>query len=533
MKAHLLYRDRDFDPTQAEPTHADDLVDDVELDTLLDTMAGNDGLIRSVSRTVLLTGLVDPEQIRYRQHVLDDCLHHREDVSALYQLAGDAIAAEKGVFRGFFSERPESLLHRSVEVLELFVEALKKLRRTAADLAPTFRSEGFTAFFERVSAELDDAYFAEISRHLKLMRFGGGLLVSATVGPGGETTGFVLRRPRDENKSMFNRAGLRKPTFSYTIPDRDEGGFDALSELRDRALSEVANAAAQSSDHVLSFFRALRTELAFYLGAVNAHAAVTGIGAPTCYPEPAELSTRRLSARGVYDASLCIRKRQPVVGNSVQADSADLVMVTGANQGGKSTFLRALGLAHLMMAGGMFVAAESFAASTRTGVFTHFKREEDETMSSGKFDEELARLSALIDQVRPGGLLLANESFQSTNEREGSEVARQVIHALIDSDVTVVFVTHLYDLGHSMYTELGEGREDAATVEHNGVFLRAERDQAGRRTFRVIPGEPLPTSYGDEVYDRIFAGHERTAAPSRADGHEPGTPSPLPTAPTS
>jgi hypothetical protein len=495
MKSRLLFADRDLDAQATEPKHSDEVVADLELDTLLDAMAGADKLIWSVSRLILLNGLTDVDQINYRQQVLADCLQHPEDVRALYALAGDGIEAERSVWRGFLSERPESLLHRSVQIMDLFVEVLRKLRALSAEVAPRFQSTGFTRFFALIIAELDEDYFAEIERHLKNLRFSRGTLISARLGRSNEGVEFVLRRPKDENRSMFNRAGLRKPTFSYTIPDRDEAGMHALAELHDRALDDVANAAAQSCDHVLSFFRALRVELAFYLGCLNLHERLDAIGAAANLPEPRSHTTRAWSAVELYDVCLCLRVGQPVVANTVNADGARLIMVTGANQGGKSTFLRSVGLAQLMMDAGMFVGAREFAAATRTGVFTHYKREEDVQMESGKFDEELKRMSTLAEHIRPGALLLCNESFQATNEREGSEIGRHVLTALLDAGITVFFVTHLYDLAHSCYAER------SAT----SLFLRAERGVDGRRTFRVVPGEPQPTSHGLDLYDRIFA----------------------------
>ena len=128
-------------------------------------------------------------------------------------------------------------------------------------------------------------------------------------------------------------------------------------------------------------------------------------------------------------------------------------MITGANQGGKSTFLRSVGLAQLMMQAGMFVAAGSFTATTCTGLFTHYKREEDATMEKGKLEEELARMSGIADQITAGGLLLCNESFASTNEREGSEIARQIIRALTEAGIRIAFVTHLYDLAERLHAE--------------------------------------------------------------------------------
>jgi DNA mismatch repair ATPase MutS len=74
-----------------------------------------------------------------------------------------------------------------------------------------------------------------------------------------------------------------------------------------------------------------------------------------------------------------------------------------------------------MMPCGMFVAAESFAGAVRDDLFTHFKREEDATMESGKLDEELRRLSRIADRIKPRSILLCNGSFASTNQWEGSE----------------------------------------------------------------------------------------------------------------
>jgi DNA mismatch repair ATPase MutS len=121
----------------------------------------------------------------------------------------------------------------------------------------------------------------------------------------------------------------------------------------------------------------------------------------------------------MYDPCLSLSTESKVVGNDVAGDGKTLVVITGANRGGKSTLLRGMGLAQLMMQCGMFVAAESFRANVCNGVFTHFKREEDAGMKSGKLDEELGRMSAIVDRVAPGSILLLNESFASTNEREG------------------------------------------------------------------------------------------------------------------
>ena len=103
-------------------------------------------------------------------------------------------------------------------------------------------------------------------------------------------------------------------------------------------------------------------------------------------------------------------------------------------------------------------------------------------------------MSEIADRISPHCILLCNESFASTNEREGSEIARQVVRAMLDKQVRVFFVTHMYDLAHSFHAQ----QLDTA------LFLRAEREPDGRRTFKVLEGEPLPTSYGEDSYRRIF-----------------------------
>jgi DNA mismatch repair protein MutS len=234
--------------------------------------------------------------------------------------------------------------------------------------------------------------------------------------------------------------------------------------------------------------------LAFYAGCVNLYEELARKGEPTCFPLPMASDERRLSFRGLRETCLALRLGQGVVGNDVNADRKDLVIVTGANQGSKSTFLRSVGLAQLMMQCGMFVSADSFCSGICHGLFTHYKREEDAAMQSGKLDEELRRMSDIIDQLTSRSMILFNESFAATNEREGSEISRQIISALLDRGVRIVCVTHLYELAQGFF------RKNKGNI----LFLRAERQTDGARTFKMVEGEPLQTSFGEDLYDRIF-----------------------------
>jgi hypothetical protein len=490
------------------PPGIDDvLAQDLELDTLWAAMAGGDEFLFETAKRAVLSGLRDAEAIKYRQRVLADCLERPGIIRQLYELAIEALENERRADGGLWlSDRPDATLHWAVRVLKLHVDVLKRLRQIAEQQAQDFHSEGFTRFFAMVKEELADDYLQTVEQHLRELGFNRGVLESARLGKGDKGRDYIVRRTGEQRWTDRLPFGNRTPSYSFTIAPRDEAGFRALEKIRGRGINLVANAVAQAADHIKSFFSMLRLELAFYLGCINLHERLEQKGEPTCFPEPRAQNQLALTTLGLYDICLTEHVQERVVGNELDADGKSLVMITGANQGGKSTLLRSLGLAQLMMQSGMFVGARSFRASICSGVFTHYKREEDATMESGKLDEELSRMSGIADHIAPHSILLCNESFASTNEREGSEIAREVIRAMLNKHIRVFFVTHMYDLAYNFYEQ----------QLHATLFLRAEREPDGRRTFKLVEGRPLPTSYGEDSYRRIFGlGDTAPAAAAR------------------
>jgi len=527
MKAFLMYPDRDFDPQQLLSRrerelrrHSSDqslelrlmlppneaaLTQDLGLNILFNAMAAGDNFLFELAKVAVLSGVNDPQVILYRQCILKDCLRHEPIVREMYQIAIEAVVEERKNYWSSFGRYPGGTLHRAVEVLQMFVGKLKRLRRVADEHAEQFESDGFSRLFAMLKAELGDDYFATIEDHLRRLQFRWGVLLSAELGKGNKGKSYVLRRPHRDTRNWFVRLLQKEPGYTYQLHPRDEAGARALSELRDQGVNLVANALAQSTDHILSFFQMLRTELAFYVGCLNLQRQLSEIQEPICFPAPRPYGDRKLSCSGLYDVCLALSMKRKVVGNALKADGMDLIVVTGANTGGKSTFMRSLGLGQLMMQAGIFVAAENFSAEIREGLFTHYKREEDVAMESGKLDEELGRMSEIVDHLSPRSMVLFNESFAATNEREGSEIAAQITTALLERGIKVSFVTHLHEFASGLY-----GRRMA-----NAIFLRAERLPDGTRTFRVIEGEPLQTSYGEDLYEAVF-GREPVPEEGRA-----------------
>lgn len=511
MKALLLYKDRDLDLESEIPEEALDLEKDLGLEQIIEAMADGDQFVGDVSRRALGSSLQSVDQIRYRQEVLLDCIRNSDAVRDLYGSTIEVMKEAGKVYFGHFIRLPSSVLHSSIEVLRILVRRLHELRRTAEEQEPNFQSEGFRKLFAMLKRELSDDYFAEVNAHLKKLAFKDGVLQSARLGRGNAGVDYVLRRPNDDPRNWFRRIFTKGPqSFSFRIADRDDAGARALSALRDRGLNLVANAAAQSKDHILSFFANLKTDLAFYVGCLNLRRSLTSLGLPTVLPEPSPPERRRHSFEGLYDPGLALTVKMGVVGNSLNLDGHVLTVITGANQGGKTTFLRSVGAARLMMQSGMFVAADRFDASLCRGIFSHFRRKEDTDMESGKFDEELRRMSNIVDDVGTGSMVLFNESFAATNEREGSEVARQITTALVEKGVQVAFVTHMYQYARTLY--------DARNADF--VFLQPERRADGTRTFKLVEGEPLSTSFGPDLYRQIFVSEtgQPDVAPEACEG---------------
>jgi hypothetical protein len=498
MKAHLLYEAQDFDFGAGLPPGHEDLIQDLELTTLLQAMASGDEFLFEVSRKVLLASLYDPQAIRYRQQVLDDCLAQPEVIREMYAVAVGALQDKRKLWWGGYGgsyQTPSSNLSGAVSHLDGYVARLRQLRKIADDHAGKFRSRGLSTLFTTLQRELDDEYFAEISYHLKQLRFRAGVLISAELDRDNSGIGFVLRAPVDARRPWWKeRLGIGpRSSYSFTIAPRDEAGGQILADLEGRGVNLVANAAAQSADHIGSYFTMLRAELGFYVSCLNLADRLAAKGVPVTAPDPAPPSSPTFSCTDLRDTCLVLQSGSPVVGNDVNADGKALVIITGANSGGKSTFLRSVGLAQLMMQCGLFVTAQSYQANAARGIFTHFIRQEDPGMTSGRLDDELRRMSAIADHIAPHCLLLFNESFAGTNEREGSEIGHQVVRALLDAQVKMFFVTHRFDFAERFRRQRGSST----------LFLRAERRSDGSRNYKLAVKDPLPTSFGEDLYYRL------------------------------
>lgn len=495
MKVNLLFEANDIEQSNMFSHNGSALVQDLELDILCQAMAMGDKSVYQKVMEVILSGLTRVDAILYRQEILKDCIENESVVRNMYKISMQAIESRKKHWWIFGTKYPSSMVSSAVATLKDFMMFLRQLRTLAGEHNKKFVSKGFLRLFLMLEKELDDQYFNKVYEHLQQLELKHGIFLEGRLGKGNKGTRFILRKTTEKNEKWIHKLFGSKPAvYTFHLHPRDESGARFLRELADEGLNTVANVLTQSTDHILNFFTLLRDELTFYIGCLNLYEQLIKLEAPVIFPVPDEYNQKTLSFNNLYDICLTLSMKQRIVGNDLNADGKSLIIITGANQGGKTTFLKSIGVSQLMMQCGMFVPASNFKANICDAMFTHFKREEDSTMKSGKLDEELVRMRNIADRLTTNSILLFNESFAATNEREGSEIGRQIVNALLENGIKVFIVTHLFDFANSFYLK---GMDDF-------IFLRAERKDDGTRTFRLPEGKPLQTSYGEDLYDRIF-----------------------------
>ncbi|MGN1085212.1 MAG: hypothetical protein ACI4QX_09410, partial [Lachnospiraceae bacterium] len=327
--------------------------------------------------------------------------------------------------------------------------------------------------------------------------------VSAALGPGLSMTALTLcdiREPEKVKTGFLKHAagkvtGFCRSLFAEEAPALEgelQNLMQDVGEIKNVILGVMMRYFEPFLEEKEFFFKQLYLQTAFLMGAANLYRRVHRIGVDLCFPEVSE--RKDFCFDGLAEMSLALYSLRCPVVNTLAAKEKHLVVVTGANQGGKSTFLRSIGIAQIMLQCGMYVPAKSFASGLYRNVFTHFTRREDSAMNSGRLDEELGRMERIIDHLSKDSILLLNESFATTTEKEGSLIAEDITRALYECGVRVMMVTHLLAFARSCYEKRPE----------HALFLSAERQADGVRTFRMIEQAPELTSYGLDLYDSMI-----------------------------
>ena len=536
MNVNLLYQNRNHSDSEAY-FDWNEIVKDLGLDVLLrvarkDSVFGvgtsfysekeYDNLSMVVKRVMAVP--LSKEEIAYRHEVLKDCLQHESFVVKLYIICQKTISEWERMGRN--KKRSESKdssggLTTDIEVLRLLCDAMTEIRKLFLEYGEFFKSEGFKNLKKRFEEEfsqdkaknleqvLDDLSFFANTKIKEVKRgvyeqINPTIVIDAGVGDGLKFTDIKLDEFRSKTEAYKNPYGIMaklKGQFNKlkkaTIPIIGNQSLEEdAQKLEKETVGFVMTCLKNTINEYGGFIDRLRFEIGFYFGAINIKNEMRRFRVDYCIPEVGDINT--LEFKDLKEVSMAISQRRDTVGNTDNLSGKTLTVITGANQGGKSTFLRSVGIAQIMLQCGMFVAADEFRSGLFPKIFTHFTRREDSAMNSGKLDEELKRMGRIVENVTPGSLVLLNESFATTTEKEGSAIAYDIVKALKESGIKVMTVTHLMSFARRMYEECGgAGSPDS-------VFLSAERLENGTRTFKMIRHEPELSSFGLELYEKIL-----------------------------
>lgn len=239
----------------------------------------------------------------------------------------------------------------------------------------------------------------------------------------------------------------------------------------------------------------LKKELTFYIGVTELMQKFAAAGFPVCMPS---FNDTVFEACDFYDPGLAVRMladgkhANEMVFNDIKLQKGSLFLLTGANQGGKTTCLRSVGLIALLAQNGCPVPCRKCRLPWYDGVFTHFNRPEVIGVGKGRLGEETERFKTLLPRIGPDSLLLINELFASTRRKEGVELAVIIIDRLLSAGCTAGFATHLYELA-DIYKQRDEQRIISLVA---GVEAG---ENGGVRTYKISACPPDGLAYAHDI----------------------------------
>jgi hypothetical protein len=279
-----------------------------------------------------------------------------------------------------------------------------------------------------------------------------------------------------EVQATFALAQRRSPPSHAGPLDHVEAGvLDLVAELFPAVFAALDDFCARHRDFPDATIVRFDREVQFYVAWLRHLARLHDAGLPSCYPR---LSTgaKEERVRDGYDVALAGTGAR-IVTNGYRLDGRErILVVTGPNQGGKTTFARMFGQLHHLAALGCPVPARAARLHLSDQVLTHFEREEDPATARGKLEDDLVRARDLLRRATADSVVVMNESFSSTTLADALFVGSEILARLSERDLLCVYVTfvdELSALGEATVSMVGSRAFELERRPADGVALAA------------------------------------------------------------
>jgi DNA mismatch repair protein MutS len=294
--------------------------------------------------------------------------------------------------------------------------------------------------------------------------------------------------------------------------------FRDLSRVLEKTTKPIAGELRRYVHLNSQFLKGLRPEIIFYVRAVELARKVESLGLPLCLPEIAPSAERICEIEDNYNIQLALHlsSQKPgknlagqVVTNEVVLGSRGrIVILTGPNQGGKTTYMQAVGQAQVMAQAGLFVPGRRARISPVEGIYTHYPVEERLELGTGRFGDEARRIRAIFEQVTRDSLVLLNESLSTTNMGESLYLAQDIVRVLRQIGLRAIFTTHQHELAATVQDLNMNTTGDSQVVSMVASYEEGQEKQTdvaagdGPYSYRIVFSPPLGRSYAARIAAR-------------------------------